>query len=65
MRFLKWPLINGFQWKIIYTYIYIYNGDFFMATFDYPKGAAMLYIGFYKLNIGRQYIYIRMYIVYI
>ena len=48
----------------IYIYI-IYNGDFFMAMFDYPKGAAMLYIGFYKLNIGRQYIYIRMYIVYI
>ena len=33
-----------------------------MATFDYPKGAAMLYIGFYKLNIGRQYIYIYTYV---
>ena len=36
-----------------------------MAMFDYPKGAAMLYIGFYKLNIGTVYIYTYVYSIYL
>ena len=60
----NWGSWNG-HWLMDFngkSYSYIYNGYFFMAMFDYPKGAAMLYIGFYKLNIGRQYTYIYIYV---